>query len=119
MLHGGNPSLQSQAIIRMTSARFFVKEAVKTHTPLCFYRNRLNLSINIGAFKILGGVFLMHFGAKKTVADQITSYVSAGVDAATMTKTNAAATATNRTMLIVQENAPKKRDEFLHPFFNS
>jgi len=61
----------------------------------------------------------MHFGAKKAVADQIASYVSAGTDAATMTKTNAAATATNRRMLIVQENAHKKRDEFLHPFFNS
>jgi hypothetical protein len=71
MLHGGNPSLQSQAIIRMTSARFFVKEAVKTHTPLCFYRNRLNLSINIGAFKILGGVFLMHFGAKKPLQTRL------------------------------------------------
>jgi hypothetical protein len=36
MLHGGNPSLQSQAIIWMTSARFFIKEAVKTHTPPVF-----------------------------------------------------------------------------------
>ena len=46
------------------SVRFCIKETVKTHTPPCFYKNRLNVSVNIGFLKILGGVFLRHTEAK-------------------------------------------------------
>ncbi|MBR7793225.1 hypothetical protein KDM87_11495 [Undibacterium sp. FT147W] len=102
------------------SARFRIKEAAKTHTPPCFYKNRLYLSINIGVFKILGGSIFKALLSNKTVADKIITTVSPSTDAAIlMTKTYAAIAATNCTILIAQKNIHKKRDEFLHPFFNA